>query len=174
MEDVTKARSSSCIFCTIDGNTRGQHRSTNNSFFWNTFSCNTIQQDSINFLSLKVSVRDIACMNGNMSLCTPTANNIVRIHITSWGVCAKFLGCLEISATNQSVPSYKCFTFPQYRDCTPKLVGPAACACRAPTSRHSSSSPMVAGLRGRRDSTIVLVPNLHVESPHHWRHSSIR
>ena len=37
-----------------------------------------------------------------MSLCTPTANNIVRIHINSWRICLESFSCLEMSTTNQS------------------------------------------------------------------------
>ena len=55
-------------------------------------------------------------------------------------------------ATVPAYESFACFRSVTC-DCTPKVVGPSACACRAPTSRHSSSSPMVAGLCGRREST---------------------
>ena len=37
-----------------------------------------------------------------MSPCTPTANDIVRIHIASKRICAKSLRCLEVSASNRS------------------------------------------------------------------------
>ena len=57
------------------------------------------KQDSINLLSLKVSVCEIACVGGDVSLCTP-ANDTVRIHIT-WRICAKSFRCLEVSATSR-------------------------------------------------------------------------
>ena len=36
---------------------------------------------------------------------------------------------------------------------TERTAGPSARACEAPTSRHSSSSPVVGGARGRRERT---------------------
>ena len=38
-------------------------RSTNNTFLWDAFTWDTIQQDSINFLSLEITVRDVAPVN---------------------------------------------------------------------------------------------------------------
>ena len=85
----------------MDWNTRGQHRSACNSFFWNTFSWNTVQQDLINFLPLKVSVREIACVNGDVRLCRPTAT-ILCESTSPTREYAKSLRCLDVSATNQS------------------------------------------------------------------------
>ena len=97
----SKPQSSSCIFCTVDGNTWGQNLSACYSFFWDTFRWNTVQQDSINFLPLKASVREIAWVNGDVGLCAPAANDIVRIHIASWRICAESFCRLEICTANQ-------------------------------------------------------------------------
>ena len=38
----------------------------------------------------------------DVSLCAPTANDIARIHINSWRICAKSFCCLQVSPANQS------------------------------------------------------------------------
>ena len=60
------------------------------------------QQDSANFLSLEISVREIVRVNGDVSLCTPTANDIVGIHIASGRICAKSFRCLGVCTAGRS------------------------------------------------------------------------
>ena len=89
----SKPQFSSYILSTIDGNTRSPNFSAHSSLFHDIFFWN---DDTARFDQFLVRV------NGHVSLCRQTANDIVRIDITSWRICAKSFRRLEVSAPNQS------------------------------------------------------------------------
>ena len=54
------------------------------------------------FLVIESILSWMVCMNGDVNLCTPCTNDIVRIHIMSWRVCVESFCRFEFSTTIQS------------------------------------------------------------------------